>query len=436
MEIWKAVSSIAEGKDTYDPIEYLENARAIEKLSVAGVRSVATFADLPTTAVDGAVVNVENECNLYFRQSGSWITVANFKKLYAWGCNSVGQIGDGTTTFRCVPTQESTAATDWCAVSAGGNHTAAVKKTGELYAWGSNSVGQIGDGTLTNRCVPTQECTAATDWCAVSAGCAHTAAVKTTGELYSWGCNVCGALGDGTQTNRCVPTQECTAATDWCAVSAGFIQTAAIKTTGALYAWGCNSRGQIGDGTTVSRCVPTQECTAATDWCAVAAGDRHTAAVKTTGELYAWGYNIFGQIGDGTTTDRCVPTQESTAATDWCAVAAGNFHTAAVKTTGELYAWGSNGSGRLGDGTVVTKCVPTQESTAATDWCAVAAGYYHTAAVKTTGELYAWGCNSVGQIGDGTTTIRCVPTQECTSATNWCTVAAGCIHTAAITSAY
>ena len=355
------------------------------------------------------------------------------RELYAWGCNNIGQIGDGTTTNRCVPTQESTAATDWCAVATSGCHTTAVKTTGELYAWGCNNAGQLGDGTTGPKCVPTQECTAATDWCAVAAASRHTAAVKTTGELYSWGNNFYGTLGDGTRVGKCAPTQECTAATDWCAVAAVGFHTAAIKTTGALYAWGYNALGQIGDGTTVDKCVPTQESTAATDWCAVAANDAHTAAVKTTGALYAWGSNGCGTLGDGTTTNRCVPTQESTAATDWCAVAAGCVHTAAVKTTGELYAWGGNALGQIGDGTTVSKCAPTQECTAATDWCAVATGDTQTAAVKTTGALYAWGSNSFGQTGDGTTsTNRCAPTQECTAATDWCAVAAGDRHTAAI----
>ena len=145
--------------------------------------------------------------------------------------------------------------------------------------------------------------------------------------------------------------------------------------------------------------MPTQESTAAADWSSVGTGSYHTIALKVDGTLWAWGRNATGQLGDGTTTNRSVPTQESTAAADWSSVSAGSYHTIALKEDGTLWAWGDNRYGQLGDGTTTDSLVPTQESTAAADWISFSGGIYHTIALKEDGTLWAWGYNRSGQLG-------------------------------------
>ncbi len=135
-------------------------------------------------------------------------------------------------------------------------------------------------------------------------------------------------------------------------------------------------------------------------WEVVAAGFAHTVAIKTDGTLWAWGYNEYGQLGDGTWEDKNTPTQIGTD-TDWEAVAAGDYHSLALKTDGTLWVWGNNGYGQLGDGTTVNKNIPTRIGID-TDWSAIAAGFYHTIALKSDDTLWAWGYNNYGQLGDGT----------------------------------
>ncbi len=175
---------------------------------------------------------------------------------------------------------------------------------------------------------------------------------------------------------------------DWSAIAAGGSHTVALKSDGTLWAWGDNDYGQLGDGTTTDKATPTQ-IGSATNWSAIAAGSRHTVGLKSDGTLWTWGRNPYGQLGDGTTVDKYSPTQVGSA-TNWSTVAAGRHHTASLTSDGTLWAWGRNDYGQLGDGTTASKNTPTQIGSA-TNWSAVAAGGHHTVAIKTDGTLWTWG---------------------------------------------
>jgi alpha-tubulin suppressor-like RCC1 family protein len=347
--------------------------------------------------------------------------------LFAWGNNFSGQLGDGTTTSRPSPTPIGDA-TDWSAISAGAAHSCGLLGAGSsLWCWGHNAAGQLGDGTTTQRSSPTQIGALATDWSAVTAGGLHTCALRETGTLWCWGSNSSGQLGDGTTTNRQLPTQIGTA-TDWRAISAGGSHTCGMRASGTLWCWGSNTYGQLGDGTTTPRTVPTQIGTAA-DWSAISTSrGHHSCGLRGTGSLWCWGRNNVGQLGDDTTTERHSPTQIFVA-TDWIAISAGEVHTCGLRGTGTLRCWGSNVYGQVGDGTTTNRLRPTQIGTA-TDWRTVSAGTFHTCALRGTGSTsWCWGRNHFGQLGDETTTQRLVPTQSGGNADDWSAITVGGAYT-------
>jgi alpha-tubulin suppressor-like RCC1 family protein/uncharacterized protein YjdB len=264
--------------------------------------------------------------------------------LWVCGSNTSGALGLGDTVNRNAFTRVGTD-TNWVFVSAGYICTFAIKADGSLWAWGWNDSGRLGLGDTSDRNVPTRVGTD-TDWAFVSAGYDHTAAIKADGSLWTWGKNNYGQLGDGNYYNtRNVPTQVGTD-TDWALVSAGETFTVAVKTDGSLWTWGNNNYGQLGDGNyNNTRNVPTRVGTD-NNWKLVSAGSKHTVAIKTDGSLWAWGYNSRGQIGNGSYgsgADRNVPTRAGTD-TDWAFVAAGYDHNMAIKTDGSLWAWGYNSS--------------------------------------------------------------------------------------------
>jgi len=354
-------------------------------------------------------------------------------QLWLWGFNASGQLGDNTRTSRSSPVQTVSAGTNWKQVSAGVDHTAAIKTDGTLWVWGFNNAGRLGDNTTTSRSSPVQTVAGGINWKQVSAGGAHTAAIKTDGTLWLWGQNAFGRLGDNTVTNRSSPVQTVSAGTNWKQVSGGGEHTAAIKTDGTLWLWGNNSFGKLGDNTTTSRSSPVQTVSAGTNWKQVSCGTDHTACIKTDGTLWVWGRNSNGRLGDNTVTNRSSPVQTVSAGTNWKQVSAGHEHTAAIKTDGTLWVWGRNNEGQLGDNSATDKSSPVQTISAGTNWKQVSGGGSHTAAIKTDGTLWLWGYNAYGRLGDNTTTGSSSPVQTVSAGTNWKQVSGGGEHTAAVT---
>lgn len=317
--------------------------------------------------------------------------------LWAWGSNTAGQLGDGTSYVRSVPVQIGTSA-NWKSVYVGNRHTLAIKTDGTLWAWGDNKYGQLGDGTTISKNTPTQIGTA-TDWQSLGGGAEHSVGIKTDGTLWTWGGNGYGQLGDGTTVSKNIPTQIGTA-TNWKSIRAANYQTLAIKTDGTLWGWGINTSGQLGDGTSVSKNIPTQIGTA-TNWKSIDTGTQHSVGLRTDGTLWAWGYNNWGQLGDGTTISKNTQIQIGTA-TNWQTVAAGNGFTYATKTDGSLWAWGSNNFGQLGNGTSGGSVTSPAQVDSSLDNMRVFAGENHILVQTFNSFLKSCGRNDSWQLGDGT----------------------------------
>jgi alpha-tubulin suppressor-like RCC1 family protein len=354
-------------------------------------------------------------------------------QCWTWGYNYYGQLGDNTTSTRSSPVTTVAGGTNWRQVAGGGIHTAAIKTDGTLWTWGYNGYGQLGNNTTSTRSSPVTTVAGGTNWRQVACGYSHTAAIKTDGTLWTCGYNGYGQLGNNTNTNRSSPVTTAGGGTNWRQVAAGYFHTAAIKTDGTLWTWGLNGHGQLGDNTTSTRLSPVTTVAGGTNWKQVAGGGAHTAAIKTDGTLWTWGYNLYGQLGDNTLTNRSSPVTTAGGGTDWKQVACGTFDlTAAVKTDGTLWTWGWNGDGQLGDNTTSTRLSPVTTVGGGTNWKQVAGGGSHAAAIKTDGTLWTWGYNLYGQLGDNTLTNRSSPAQTIAGGTNWKQVACGTAFSAAL----
>jgi alpha-tubulin suppressor-like RCC1 family protein len=339
-------------------------------------------------------------------------------RLWCWGKNSSGQLGDNSITHRSSPVQTVAYGGNWKEISSGRDFTVAIKDDGTLWTWGENASGQLADNTNTDRSSPIQTVSAGATWKTCSAGNYHAAAVKTDGSLWLWGLNSNGELGDNTIVHRSSPVQTVGAAYTWLQVSCGNAFTAALKTDGTLWAWGSGSSGVLGNNAVTQRSSPVQTIAFGTTWRYVSAGLDHTIALKTDNSLWCWGSNALGQLGDNTITSRSSPVQTITYATNWKNAHSGYSNTFAVKTDGTLWVWGRNGNGQLGDNSITHRSSPVQTISFGNNWRNVNGGT-QTLALKIDGSLWSWGTNTDGQLGNNGTTDRSSPVQVLNYSYEW-----------------
>ena len=337
--------------------------------------------------------------------------------LFAWGLNNAGQLAQSNTINRSSPTVIGTSS--WVALSASktGSYTVAISAIRTLYAWGLNSSGQLGDATVVNKSAVTLIGFGASSWSVVSAGLNSTAAITLVGALYTWGNNAAGQLGDGTSVGKSSPTL---VPGSWSTVSVGNSYTLAITNTGLLFAWGNNTSGQLGDSTTITRSIPFQIGTGS--WSQVSAGTDHSLAIAANGSLWAWGNATSGQLG------ALIEPQS------WAQIAEGNSFTIAKRTDGTIWSWGLNSSGQLGIRDTINRSSPTQIGVSSWSQVYASVSTAFAGAIKSDGTLWTWGVNNLGQLGDSTFINRSSPTQvaQVNTINSWINVEAGTDHTVGV----
>ena len=339
--------------------------------------------------------------------------------LWSWGSNNSGQLGNNSLNRESSPVQTVSGGYNWKSISNGYSHISSIKTDGSLWTWGNNDSGQLGDNTIVSKSSPIQIIPGSTNWKLIDNGSYIFAAIKTDGTLWLCGDNGLGQLGDNTNVNKSTPIQVSGGGTNWKLVSGGKYHTAAIKTDNTLWLWGYNAYGQLGDNTTTSKSTPVQISGGGYNWKLISSGQEYNAAIKTDGTLWLWGKNNFGQLGDNSRTTKITPVQTTPGGTNWRSVSCGSIHTAAIKTDGTLWLWGSNADGKLGNNTTSNKSTPIQTIAGGTNWKVVSIGEWHTGAIKTDGTLWVWGLNTDGQLGDNTTDNKSSPIQTVAADTNW-----------------
>jgi len=346
--------------------------------------------------------------------------------LWTWGSGVYGRLGNnatGSLASRSSPVQTVSNGTNWKQVATGQSYSGGIKTDGTLWLWGFNFAGGLGDNTTANRSSPVQTVSNVTTWKSITVNGAMAAAIKTDGTLWTWGLNTYGQLGNNNRINRSSPVQTVSNVTTWKQVTnTSFQATAAVKTDGSLWTWGFGGYGLLGNNSVVSRSSPVQTVSNVTTWKQVSMGSNFSTAVKLDGTLWTWGCNGDGQLGNnrgGNPENRSSPIQTISNVATWKQVSGGDRMTAAIKTDGTLWSWGYNTNRSVGDGTTIARSSPVQTVSGGTNWLKVSASSI-VAGIKTDGSLWLWGSdngggggNNVGVFSSGS------PVQTISAGTGW-----------------
>ena len=364
-------------------------------------------------------------------------------RIYAWGRNTSGELGIGTTLARSnVPIAVKTTGTPMDGkvvkqVEDGGryegSHSIALASDGTVYTWGLNQYGQLGNNTTTNSRSPIAVQVAGTPLAGktivqIAAGADHSLALDSDGALYAWGSNAYGQLGNGTTTNSSVPVAVKIAGTPLAGktivqIAAGANHNMVLTSDGAVYTWGWNYHGQLGNNTKTNSNTIVAVQTISTPIAGkkivkIAAGQGHSLALTDDGMVYAWGRNDTGQLGNNATTDAMLPVAVTVTGTPMSnktivEIASGARHSLAIDSSGKVYAWGHNGSGQLGNNSTVNALTPVAVQAPADKNIIQVSGSgwlgASSSALASDGTVYSWGRGFDGQLGDGTNNDSSVP---------------------------
>jgi alpha-tubulin suppressor-like RCC1 family protein len=408
---------------------------------------------------------------------------------YCWGLNTFGELGDNSTTQRLTPVAVQQGGVTFTSITAGRYHTCGLTGAGAAYCWGYNGHGGLGDNSTTQRLTPVAVQQGGVTFTSITAGYLHTCGLTSAGAAYCWGWNVYGQLGDNTTTDRHTPVAvggglswsavvSSEVASHTCAVklstqlvycwghrfngpvgdnsgyalqqtkpvtvggglafihlATGLSHTCGLTGAGAAWCWGYNGYGQLGENTTTDRSTPVAVQQGGVTFTSITAGWYHTCGLTGAGAAYCWGWNVYGQLGDNTTTQRNAPVAVQQGGVTFTSITAGWYQTCGLTGAGAAYCWGLNTYGELGDNTTTQRNAPVAVQQGGVTFTSITAGYLHTCALTGAGAAWCWGVNWYGELGDNTTTQRNAPVAVQQGGVTFTSIAAGGLHTCALTGA-
>jgi len=374
------------------------------------------------------------------------VAITSDKRVFTWGDNFSGQLGDGTTRNRFLPTDITSSFNlgndefiyDF---SCGSTFSILFTSLNRVFGWGANNSGQLADPNLSRKVLPTditsnivlQEYEGIVK---ITTGSSHTLIYTTRNRVLTWGSNTYGQLGDGTISSRSTPT-DITARFSLGAsegikyIASGETHSILVTTANRIFSWGENNFGQLGDGTESNRISPVEitsnfNLQVDDDITKISTKADHNLLLTSTNLVFTWGYNFYGQLGDGSNQSSSLPIMitpsfQLQSNENIESVYAGCQHSMAISTDNQVFTWGNNLYGQLGNKDTSNRLKPTEITSefnlVSDEIVEVIAGQLHAFGISSSGKVYAWGLNGNGQLGIGTTSSIFTPV-EITSAFN------------------
>ena len=330
---------------------------------------------------------------------------------YCWGNDAALQLGNGATTGNQLVPSALSGGGAWKSIQAGWQIACGIKSDDTAWCWGENWHGALGNGDNIDQDAPVAV-SGGTAYKMISVGneAEHVCAIRASDDaLYCWGNNASGELGDNTTNNSNVPVAV-NGGGAWKYVATGYAHTCGIKSDDTAWCWGYNPFGAVGDNTQgTNRLVPTA-VNGGGAWKRISAGYEHSCGIKSDDTAWCWGYRANGAIGDGTYGAAVLVPTAVSGGYRWKEISVGNNHSCGIRTDGVAMCWGTNDYGQLGDNTTNTTNAPVAVNGGGT-WRSISANWLSTCGIKTDDRGFCWAENNTGRVGDNTSgNVRYVPT--------------------------
>lgn len=375
-----------------------------------------------------------------------WQTISqgSSTQIWNWGSNFItgGSSGvltrSGSAYRTSSPISIVGGFTDWTFL-AGGNQFQLGLRDSRIWGWGNGGYGRLGNGSTGHQSSPVSVSGGFSDWTFVNSGGTISVGIRSsTGRLYTWGNGYFGAMGINFTTGTNSTPSEVSGGGSWIYASASKFSGShcvAIRSNGQAWCWGRNHFGQLGNGSNVDRSSPNSVVGGFTDWVQVDAGRYHTAGIRSNGQMWCWGDSREGKLGipqQGPPVGTSSPRSVVSGFTNWTQVSCGQYFTVGLRSNGQIWTFGRNAHGQLGNYNISNQYIPQSVVGNISDWVQVSAGYSFVGGIRSNGQLWTWGRNHYGQLGDGTTTNRSSPVSVVGGITDWSFVRSGYGHMSGI----
>lgn len=350
------------------------------------------------------IISASQKFNLAVKPDGS-----NF----SWGINDKGQLGINSLSNSCEPTAILGTTKTFSNIGTGYQHSLALDIRGKAYSWGVNTYGQLGINNISQRNTPVAILGTNRTFCKITGGSGHSLAIDFRGQIWAWGYNNAGQLGNNSNTSSRTPVPVLGVTKTFCNIASGRGSSRAIDFRGKIWSWGENASGQLGDYSIASKATPVALKGVNKTFCKITGGSLYTLALDYRGQGWGWGYNGGGQLGDNTITQRSTPVAVQGTRKTFCQISSWSQFTAALDLRGQAWSWGLNGYGQLGNNTSVASETTPIEVYGSKTFCQIFAGSTHCIAIDYNNKLWGWGYNYTGSIGDGTTNSTSIPVAIC-----------------------
>jgi alpha-tubulin suppressor-like RCC1 family protein len=349
------------------------------------------------------------------------ISLDQYGRAWGWGLNSVGQLGNNSITSQRTPVSVLGAVKTFCHIGAGLNFSTGIDKNGRAWSWGLNSFGQLGDNSITTKRTPISVLGAVKTFCNISTGNDNTLVIDKNGRVWGWGRNQNGSLGDNTALQRLTPVSLVGAIKTFCKISAGYTHTLGVDKNNRLWGWGNNGNGQIGNNSTTSQRTPVSVLGAVKTFCKISAGNNFSLGIDKNGRLWSWGNNLQGQLGDNSITSRRTPVSVLGTVKTFCEISAKSEQSYALDKDGNVWGWGTQLIGEFGQNTTTPRSIQGSNKT----FCNIGAGFQFSLGVTSQGRAWGWGRNAAYELGDGSNTSRLTPVSVLGAVKTFCNIFAG-----------